>query len=271
MSHPVIHSAYLFFLFLIGAEAFLIRFKTRSTFSWQESLTSLGVAVGYKLTQIIFSIIPVTAYTWVWHHRLFTLPLNQIGSMLLLFLGIEFCYYWYHRMAHQVRWLWATHAVHHSAQHFNLSAAYRLGWTGWLSGNFLFFLPLAGLGFSPTAIALGFSLNLMYQFWIHTELIPDLGILEWILNTPAHHRVHHATHPDCIDRNYGGVLIIFDRLFGTFATAPRDQRLHYGLTHPVRSYNPVTIALHEWRRLGRDVVRAQSWGDRILVVLGRPR
>jgi sterol desaturase/sphingolipid hydroxylase (fatty acid hydroxylase superfamily) len=131
-------------------------------------------------------------------------------------------------------------------------------------------MPLSVLGFHPITIGLGLSLNLMYQFWIHTELIPKLGPLEWVLNTPAHHRVHHASNPEYLDRNYGGVLIVFDRLFGTFVEARPNHVLKYGLTHPLTSMNPVKIAFHEWHRLFKDWVRARTWGDRYRVILGPP-
>jgi sterol desaturase/sphingolipid hydroxylase (fatty acid hydroxylase superfamily) len=215
-------------------------------------------------------VIPATASALIWQHRILTIPLDQWWAILLLFLGIEFCYYWYHRAAHEIRWLWATHAVHHSARHLNLSAAYRLGWTGWLSGNFLFFLPLCWLGFHPITVTLGLAVNLTYQFWVHTELIPKLGWVEGVFNTPSHHRVHHAANPEYIDRNYGGVLIIFDRWFGTFTAERSDLRPIYGLTHPLRSYNPMTIVLYEWHRLFQDLSKARSWRDRCGVILGRP-
>jgi sterol desaturase/sphingolipid hydroxylase (fatty acid hydroxylase superfamily) len=160
--------------------------------------------------------------------------------------------------------------VHHSANNFNLSAAFRLGWTGWLSGNFLFFAPLCWLGFHPIAIAVSLGINLLYQFWIHTELIPKLGWLEWIFNTPSHHRVHHAANPEYIDRNYGGILIVFDRLFGTFTAEHSGRPLIYGLTHPLRLHNPVKIAFHEWSRLLQDLKGAKTWRDRCWVIIGHP-
>jgi sterol desaturase/sphingolipid hydroxylase (fatty acid hydroxylase superfamily) len=265
-----IYPAFLSVLAIILLEAILIQHSRKSTFSWKESFTSLGVAIGHQITNKIFGIIPITAYSFIWQHRLLTIPLDQGWTILLLFLGIEFFYYWHHRSAHEIRWLWATHAVHHSARHFNLSAAYRLGWTGWLSGNFLFFIPLCWLGFHPIAVAMGLRLNLIYQFWIHTELIPKLGWLEWVLNTPSHHRVHHASNTEYIDRNYGGVLIIFDRLFGTFAAEQSDRSLIYGLTHPLQSYNPIIIAFYEWSRLFQALMAAKTWRDRFWMILGRP-
>lgn len=270
MPHNFIYSAYLIFLVMILLEVILIQQSHKFTFSWKEGLTSLGIAIGHRLSDTIFGIIPITAYSFVWQHRLLTAPLNQGWAILLLFLGIEFFYYWHHRAAHEIRWLWATHAVHHSARHLNLSTAYRLGWTGWLSGNFLFFIPLCWLGFHPVAIATGLGVNLTYQFWIHTELIPKLGLLEWVLNTPSHHRVHHASNPEYVDQNYGGILIIFDRLLGTFTAERSDRPLTYGLTYPIRSYNPITIAFHEWGRLSQDLMAAKTWRDRCWVILGRP-
>lgn len=270
MSHHLLQYTYPILLVLILLEAILIQHGRKSTFSWRESLTSLAIAIGHRITKTLFGMVSIAAFFFIWRHRLLTIPLDKGWTILFLFLGIEFCYYWYHRAAHEIRWLWATHAVHHSAQYLNLSAAYRLGWTGWLSGNFLFFTPLCGLGFHPLAVAAGLELSLMYQFWIHTELVPKLGWLEEVFNTPSHHRVHHASNPEYIDRNYGGVLIIFDRLFGTYTPEQPAPRPIYGLTHPVRSYNPAIIAFHEWGRLFQDLMTAKTWRKRGWVIFGRP-
>lgn len=255
---------------LILLEAFLSRRSRRQIYSWRESLTSLGIAIGHRLSSSLFAIVPTGMLFLAWQHRLFTMPSDRWWSVPLLFVGIEFFYYWHHRAAHKIRWLWATHAVHHSSRHFNLSAAYRLGWTGWLSGNAIFFMPLCWLGFHPIAVAIGLSLNLVYQFWIHTELIPKLGVLEWVLNTPSHHRVHHASNREYLDRNYGGVLIVFDRLFGSFAEEQSNHLLTYGLTHPLRSDNPFKIAFYEWHKLFQDLLAARTWSDRYQVILGPP-
>jgi sterol desaturase/sphingolipid hydroxylase (fatty acid hydroxylase superfamily) len=242
----------------------------RRCYSWPESMASLGVAIGHRLTSVLTGGILSHVFFTVWHYRLLTVPLDRWWGILLLFLGLEFFYYWQHRAAHRVRWLWATHAVHHSAEYFNLSAAYRLGWTGLLSGNFLFFLPLCWLGFHPGAVLLGVAAGLLYQFWLHTELIPPLGCLEWLLNTPSHHRVHHASNQPYLDRNYGGVLIIFDRLFGTLEREQTHNPPRYGLTQPLRSHNPITIALHEWLNLLKDIRRAPSWRDRFKYAVAPP-
>ena len=250
-------------------EAILIHRSRRSTLSWQESLASLGVMIGHQISKIIFGMIPIGVYSFIWEHRLWTVSLNRGWAILLLFVGIEFCYYWYHRFAHQIPWLWATHVVHHSTNQFNLSAAYRLGWTGWLSGYFLFFAPLSWVGLHPVAITVSLSVNLLYQFWIHTELVPKLGWLEWILNTPSHHRVHHAANPEYVGRNYGGVLIIFDRIFGTFTVEHPNRTLIYGLTYPLQSHNPVKIAFHGWSRLFQELKVAKTWYARCRVLAYR--
>jgi sterol desaturase/sphingolipid hydroxylase (fatty acid hydroxylase superfamily) len=270
MQHGLIYFFYLFLSIGIAIEIYCSKGSQNRNYHWQESIASSGIFLIHHLTQILFRFVPTGLLFFAWEHRLFTVPIERWWSIPLLFISIEFCYYWYHRTAHQIRWLWATHAVHHSVRYFNLSAAYRLGWTGWLSGNILFFMPLAWLGFQPIEIGIGLSLNLLYQFWIHTELIPKLGILEWIFNTPSHHRVHHASNSEYIDRNFGGVLIIFDRLFGTFTEEKFDRSIIYGLTYPLKSQHPVKIALHEWERIFQDLLIAKTWRDRFRILFGSP-
>lgn len=195
---------------------------------------------------------------WVYQHRLWTLPMDHWTGWAACFLGQEFCYYWYHRAAHRVRWFWCTHAIHHSPNDLNLSAAYRFGWTGRLTGTLAFFALAPLLGMPPRIVLMLLSLNLLYQFWIHATWIPRLGPLEWVLNTPSAHRVHHASNLEYLDGNYGGVLIVFDRLFGTY-TAERDALpCRYGLVHPMASRNPLTVELAQWLALARDLVRVRS-------------
>jgi sterol desaturase/sphingolipid hydroxylase (fatty acid hydroxylase superfamily) len=214
------------------------RLVHRETHDWRESAATLGVAVGQNLIRAIEAGIVAIPFAFVYQHRLFDFSAASAPALLGLFLGSEFLYYWQHRASHRIRWMWATHRVHHSPTKFNLTAAIRLGWTGNISGNFLFFLPLVCIGFHPFAVVTMLGINLTYQFFIHTELAPRLGPLEFVLNTPAHHRVHHASNVPCLDKNYGGTLIIFDRLFGTFAQAPADEPLRYGLVGGKRSFNP---------------------------------
>jgi sterol desaturase/sphingolipid hydroxylase (fatty acid hydroxylase superfamily) len=166
--------------------------------------------------------------------------------------------------------MWATHAVHHSTTRLNLTAAIRLGWTGNISGNFLFFLPLAWIGFHPFAIVTMLGINLLYQFFIHSDFAPRLGILEWVLNTPSHHRVHHACNEPCLDKNYGGILIVFDRLFGTFAERPADQALRFGLVGGTPTFNPIRIALSEWIAMLADAWAARGASAKLRALFGPP-
>ena len=159
----------------------------------------------------------------------------------------------------------------HSPNQLNLSAAYRFGWTGRLSGTAVFFAPLVWLGFPQPVVFATLSLNLLYQFWLHAEWIPKLGPFELVFNTPSHHRVHHASNPEYLDANYGGVLIIFDRLFGTLRTERHELPCRYGLVEPLRSNNPVRIAFHEWISLARDLSAIRSLRDGWQALLGPPK
>lgn len=236
----------------------------------RETAASVGVALGDIVARLLTGGIAAVPFLWLYQHRLSDIDLTNGWALAALFIGVEFCYYWFHRASHRVRWLWATHAVHHSATHFNLSAAIRLGWTGQLTGAFVFFLPLAWIGFHPIAITATIALGLLYQFFLHTSLNVDLGPLEWVLNTPTHHRVHHASNDNCLDRNYGSTLIIFDRLFGTFADAPRAEPLRYGLKNRAPTNNPLRIALGEWWFLLKDVRAEAGLAARLRVLFGRP-
>jgi sterol desaturase/sphingolipid hydroxylase (fatty acid hydroxylase superfamily) len=161
--------------------------------------------------------------------------------------------------------------VHHSPNQLTLATSLRLGWTGKITGTALFFSPLVWLGFSPLAVALAVAANLLYQFWLHTTWIPKLGAFEWMFNTPSHHRVHHGSNPEYLDCNYGGVLIVFDRLFGSFVEERADVPPRYGLTTPLLSYNPLRVAFHEWLNLARDLREARSWRERWRAVLAPPQ
>jgi len=236
----------------------------------RETAASVGVALGNLAIRTLEGGLAALPFVLLYQYRLFDIPLDTAWAWAALFLGTEFAYYWFHRASHRVRWLWATHAVHHSATHFNLSAAIRLGWTGQLTGAFVFFLPLAWIGFSPVAIGGMLAAGLLYQFFLHTALPVRLGPLEWILNTPAHHRVHHSCNEVCLDKNYGSVLIVFDRLFGTFAAPPLDEPLRFGLKGRAPSNNPLAIALGEWRHLFVDAAHAKGLREKLKVLFGAP-
>jgi sterol desaturase/sphingolipid hydroxylase (fatty acid hydroxylase superfamily) len=244
--------------------------RRTSGYDWKAYFASLGDLA----LRMLLSGLPLGAAAgalgWVWSHRLYTLPLAQWWPWVALFFGQEFCYYWMHRADHRIRWMWATHSVHHSPNSLNLSAAYRLGWTARLSFGPLFFAPLVLFGFPPLLVGAALAANLFYQFWLHAPWLPRLGPLEWILNTPAHHRVHHASNPEYLDANFGGVLIVFDRLFGTFVAERLGIAIRYGLVQPLRSNNPLVIGLHEWRGIIRDILAARSLRSVLRAVFGPP-
>lgn len=235
-----------------------------------ETAATFGIALGHKLIAVFEAVLVAVPFAYTYAHRAFNIDTTTPLGLLLLFVAVEFVYYWHHRASHRIRWMWATHAVHHTPTRMNMTAAIRLGWTGTISGNFLFFLPLVWIGFSPIAIVATLGVNLAYQFFIHTEFKPRLGILEWVLNTPTHHRVHHAANRACIDRNYGGVLIIFDRLFGTFAAPPAGERLRYGVSGRKATLNPVRIALGEWADIWHDLRLASSPSEKLRIMFAPP-
>ncbi|MEO8320522.1 MAG: sterol desaturase family protein [Bradyrhizobium sp.] len=254
----------------MALEYALGRLTDRQTHDWRESAASFGVALGQNLIRGIEAGLVAIPFAFLYQHRLFDFDQTGLPALLGLFLGSEFLYYWQHRASHRIRWMWATHRVHHSPTRLNFTAAIRLGWTGNISGNFLFFLPLAAIGFHPFAIVAMLGINLLYQFFTHTELAPRLGPLELVMNTPTHHRVHHASNEACLDKNYGGILIVFDRLFGTFAAAPAQEPLRYGLVSGVPSYNPARIAFGEWIAMWHDVRKASGAGAKLRALFGPP-
>ncbi len=231
----------------------------KQSYDWRASAVSFFDLVGRVAIQIFLPLsIATPLIVLAFRHRLTTIPLDGWSALLALFIGQEFCYYWFHRAAHRVRWFWCNHAVHHSPNELNLSAAYRIGMLSRLTGSSVFYVPLVWFGFPPKVVFEVLSLNLLYQFWIHATWIPKLGWLEWVLNTPSAHRVHHAANLEYLDANYGGVLIVFDRLFGTYRAEREDVPCRYGLVTPLRSYNPFKIEFHQWADLGRDLARARS-------------
>jgi sterol desaturase/sphingolipid hydroxylase (fatty acid hydroxylase superfamily) len=253
-------------------EALFLALVMRKNYNWRAYFASLADALGREYVVMTFLTLSITAPAvgFAWKHRLFTVPLDTVTSVVLLVILQDFSYYWFHRASHRIRWFWATHAIHHSSNELNLAASYRFGWTGRLTGAGLFYVPMIWLGFAPGPVFIAGGFGLLYQFWIHTEWIPKLGWLEYVLNTPSHHRVHHAANPEYLDRNYGGILIVWDRLFGTFVSERDDVPCRYGLVTPLRSNNPVIIAFNEWGALARDIWQARSWRERLMSVIGPP-
>jgi sterol desaturase/sphingolipid hydroxylase (fatty acid hydroxylase superfamily) len=188
-------------------------------------------------------------------------------AWILLLLSEDLVYYWFHRASHEVRLLWAAHVSHHSSTHYNLSTALRQSWLTPLTGM-PFWLVLPLIGFPPWMVLTQQAISLLYQYWLHTESIRSLGPLEYVLNTPSHHRVHHGRNVEYLDRNHGGILIIWDRLFGSFE--PERAAVDYGLTTNLGSYNPLHIATHELRAIARDVRTARTPADAVRHIFGPP-
>ncbi len=232
---------------------------------------SLGVAVGQAVFRPITALATTAIFLLLADVSPYQLPADDWRTWVAGFVAVEFAYYWFHRFSHTVRWMWATHAVHHSAREYVLPSAIRLGWTEFFSLGWVFFAALVLVGFPPMVVAVLLGVNLIYQFPLHTEAVRRLPVwIEAVFNTPSHHRAHHASEAEYLDCNFGGVLIVWDRLFGTFRAEPQDRSLKYGLVHALDSRNPVHIALHEWRRLFTDMARADGTRARIRIALGRP-
>lgn len=230
----------------------------------KESLRNFMLGAGYQTTELLFAgLIAFPVYALAYHHRLLDIPLN-LWTGALLWVLTDLSFYCMHRSSHRVRWLWAAHVTHHSSPRMNFSTAMRQNATNIFNGGWLFYVPLALIGFNPVWIGLCYALSLVYQFFIHTTLVGKLHpVIEYLFNTPNHHRVHHARNPGYIDTNYGGVFIIFDRLFGTFAAERTDQPIEYGITRPMGGDGLLTSLLHEYRDMFLDVARRGPMGQRL--------
>lgn len=228
--------------------------RARGKYESKDAFASMAMGIGNVVVNTLTATVTFLMLVFFWRFRIAELPFTW-WSILTAFLLYDFVYYWKHRFAHRVRWFWMEHVTHHSSQHYNLTTAVRQPWFGPFTGLILLGAPLVILGFHPALLALVGGLNLVYQFWIHTEAIDRLPRwVEFIFNTPSHHRVHHATHPMYLDRNYAGVFIIWDRLFGTFTKETSDLPMQYGIVKPLASYNPLIVAYHEGWGLARDCV-----------------
>lgn len=256
------------FLLLLTAEAVASWLMRRDNFEARDTAASLSMGIGNVLIALGTKTVQFAIFMVLYRHRMFTMGW-QWPAWALLFVCDDLTYYAYHRASHSCRFLWASHVVHHSSQKYNLGTALRQTWTGGFTG-FVFWAWLPLVGFHPVMVLTMQSISLLYQFWIHTELIPRLGPLELVLNTPQHHRVHHASNARYLDRNHAGTLIVWDRLFGSYVELDPADPPVYGLTSNIRTFNPLRIAFHEWIDMGRDVARARSWHDRVRLALAHP-
>ena len=257
------------FLLLMLIEVLAHRRRPRAGargYTGRDAATSLALGVSKVVVSALVKVGTTAVFAFAWQHRIFDMG-SSLAAWLLLFLSEDLCYYVFHRMHHEVRWLWAAHVNHHSSRFYNLSTALRQSWSTPLTGP-IFWLPLALLGFHPVMILTAQAVSLVYQFWLHTELIGRLGPFEWLFNTPSHHRVHHGRNVEYLDRNYAGILILWDRLFGSFE--PEAAPVDYGLTRNLERPGVLYAATHEWQAVLRDMRNADGWRERAAYALRPP-
>jgi sterol desaturase/sphingolipid hydroxylase (fatty acid hydroxylase superfamily) len=256
------------FFVLIGIELLAARLLERDSYRLSDSVGDLSCGVLQQIGELFFKTALFAGYAGLYSgYRLGSVPLHAAWAWAACFVAQDFLYYWFHRFSHEVNAGWAAHVVHHQSEEYNLTVALRQG-AFQPAISWVFYLPLATFGFPPAMFLAVSSFNTLYQFWIHTRLVGRLGPLEWVLNTPSHHRVHHARNPRYIDRNHGGTLIVWDRLFGTFARE-QDEPV-YGITKPLASFNPIWANLHYWAEMWDVARRAGRPLDRLRVLWKQP-
>jgi alkylglycerol monooxygenase len=251
------------FFLLIGIEILLEKSRGTNFYRINDSINSLTAGVLSRMTGIVKQLLPLTIYVVAYEQlALFQIQMSW-WVWLIAFVLYDFCYYWNHRLGHEMNILWAAHVVHHSSEEYNLTTALRQSGSSFFS--WIFYLPIAILGFEPIVLITVGSLNLIYQFWVHTRHIPKLGWYESVFVTPSNHRVHHAQNQIYIDRNYGGVFIIWDRLFGSFQEELNSEQPIYGIRKALKSWNPLWANVHVYSQLFKDCWHAKRWQDKILI------
>lgn len=253
---PLLFYAIPWFITLIIAEIIFSVYQHKDLYEKKDAASSIALGLGNLGIGIVTKIAILACYNFVYTYRLFNLGFEW-WVWVLAFFAEDLTYYIFHRASHHINWFWASHVVHHSSQYYNLAAALRQTWTGNFTGSFIFWMWMPLAGFHPVMIMTLQACSLIYQFWIHTEAIHRLPLpVEYIMNTPSHHRVHHGSDLKYLDKNHGGVLIIWDRLFGSFQQ--EEERPVYGLTKNIGSFNPVIVAFKTWGELIKKAVSTGS-------------
>ena len=258
------------FVGFIGWEWYRAHRAGNGLYRWQDTLANAMLALLHQASDMLALLLLMPFFLWLHQFRWFDIELT-VGTVALAFLLQDFLYYWFHRASHHVRWLWASHVAHHSSRQMNFSTALRQSLTYPLSGMWLFWTPMILVGFAPSVVFAVVALNLAFQFFVHTQAVHKLGPLEWVFNTPSHHRVHHACNPLYIDKNFAGVLIIWDRMFGTYVTEQDNEPCRYGITEDFNSDNPFTITFYEWRKMLADARHVGSIRQLLVVLFGAPK
>lgn len=256
------------FFILIGLELLAGLISGKKLYRLNDAITNISCGIGNQVLGVFFGMMTFWGYTFAYEHaRFFTIESTPL-NWFLLFLGVDLAYYWFHRLSHEINFIWATHIVHHQSEDYNLSVALRQSWFQTLF-SWWFYIPLAILGFSPLMILSVAAINTLYQFWIHTKMIKKLpAFIEFIFNTPSHHRVHHGVNPQYIDKNHAGSLIIWDRIFGTFEK--EDEEVVYGITTPLQSFNPFYANFHYWKELIDTSKKTPSFKEKMFVFIKSP-
>ncbi len=266
-SDPIVYFAP-FFAFLILLELGIDLAQKKSWYSKKDAFSSIVMGLGSVVLSLLAKLFYIGIYMWIYDNfRIFTLE-NVWWVWILLVFADDFSFYWHHRLSHQVRILWAAHSNHHSAQSYNLAVALRQSWTE-MFYKYIFWLWLPLIGFHPIMMFVMMSASLIYQFFLHTEAVGKLGFLEYFMNTPSHHRVHHATNVKYLDKNHAGIFIIWDRFFGTFIIEDKEKPI-YGLVQNLETYNPIRIASHEYEKIWADIRKPISWKNRIKYMVKPP-
>ena len=263
----IVYAIPAFFIF-IAVEFIIDKLRKTNMYRVDDTVTNLSLGMGSQITGLFIKLFTVLAYAYVYDHwRVMTIPVTW-WSILLLFLLFDLAYYWFHRLAHEVSILWGKHIVHHQSEEYNFMVALRQSWTQGLFSWFVY-IPIAFLGFDTYSFVLIGAIDLLYQFWIHTKLIKKLPApIEFIFNTPSHHRVHHGINPQYIDKNHGGTLIIWDRIFGTFAE--EKEEVVYGITTPVKTWEPVKLNFMYFVQLTKLFFAAKGFSNKMKVLFKGP-
>ncbi len=255
-----------FFLLLIGLEVLVDKRKKGNAFRLNDSITNLNIGIGEQIMSVFTRAFLLMLYDWVFQYRIYEMPSNLFTGLVLLF-AFDFIFYWAHRFGHEINIGWGGHIVHHSSEEYNLTVALRQPWF-FAMMTFFMFLPLAWLGFKPELLLIVAGIDILFQFWIHTKYIGKLGFLELFLNTPSHHRVHHGRNPQYIDKNYAGMFIIWDRMFGTFEE--EKEEVVYGTTAPLNSWNPAWANVHYFFDLAKIAKPFSRFSDKVKLFFKHP-
>jgi len=266
MLNPVVISIPIF-ASLIAIEAWFARRRHPEFYEAKDAWTNILIGFVSVAFGAVFGLFIGVVYVSAYEISPFKFPADVWWTWFVLFFVDDFVYYWFHRVSHESRLFWNFHVVHHSSQYYNLSVAVR---QSWFSGalHWIFYAPIMLLGFAPWMFALMHGFNLIYQFWIHTRFVKRMGFLEYILNTPSHHRLHHGVNNPYLDKNYAGVLIIWDRLFGSFV--PETEEPTYGIIKPIHSYNTLWINTHGWYEMWIAIRQQRSLGSKLRCIFASP-